>query len=232
MKKQAMDKIQEEIKAYYDKLAKDYDNNRFANSYGQYIHQQELAVLSQYLLPTAGQLNVDIACGTGRFLSYANYGVDISAEMLAQARKKYPEKTFVNAKIGELPFQDNFFDNATCFHLFMHLNEELLTEALGEVHRVLKKGGYFIFDVPSEQRRKLLGYHKTSWHGANQISVHRLRDLLGEDWDLLAYKGVAFLPIHRLPKSLRKLFIPLDNLLSRSPLRAYSSHIIYILRKR
>ena len=38
-----------EIIKYYDALADTYDIDRFSNSYGDYIHQQELRVLHKYL---------------------------------------------------------------------------------------------------------------------------------------------------------------------------------------
>ena len=81
-----------EIKSYYNKLAHDYDNNRFNNSYGQYLDQQERAFLKRILNKTAPTHCMDIGCGTGRLLDYADYGVDFSHEMLKVATEKYPHK--------------------------------------------------------------------------------------------------------------------------------------------
>jgi len=72
-------KMKTEIIKYYDALADTYDTDRFSNSYGDYIHHQELRVLHKYLSKDAIAKNLDVACGTGRFLDFADYGMDISS---------------------------------------------------------------------------------------------------------------------------------------------------------
>ena len=68
--------MKQEITQYYNDLATDYDKNRFANSYGKYIHLQETQILDKYITLNDISKNLDIACGTGRFLNYADYGID------------------------------------------------------------------------------------------------------------------------------------------------------------
>ena len=41
--------MREEITKYYNDLAKDYDADRFSNSYGQYVHGQEDRIIARYL---------------------------------------------------------------------------------------------------------------------------------------------------------------------------------------
>ena len=84
--------MKKEIVNYYDELAKRYDENRFSNSYGKYINQQENRILKSYLNKNETELNLDVACGTGRFLDYSDYGVDISHEMVKVAQEKFPQK--------------------------------------------------------------------------------------------------------------------------------------------
>jgi len=221
-----------EIKTYYDQLAPTYDDSRFANSYGQYIHHQELKVLNKYLKVKDYEHSLDLACGTGRFLGFAKFGLDISPEMLKVAQAQFPAAELREGHGADMPFPEGEFQNILSFHLMMHLQRADLEEILNEAHRILKCEGLFIFDIPSAERRKLINYKAENWHGAHSISPKRLQSILGSQWTLHQYYGIAFLPIHRIPKSLRRLFIGLDNLLSRSFLRRYSSHLIFILRKR
>jgi len=162
-----MKTLKEEIRKYYNQLAKEYDHSRFANSYGQYIHYQEENTLNKYLNKNQIALNLDIACGTGRFLEYAHYGIDLSEEMVKVAKSKFPNHKLSVGEATTLPFQNDFFDNVLSFHLMMHLEKQQLKQILAEVHRVTKKEGYFIFDIPSEKRRKLTRYVSPSWHGGN-----------------------------------------------------------------
>ncbi len=224
--------MKEEITQYYNDLAKDYDNNRFSNTYGQYIHKQEDEILIRYLGKKNTEFNLDIACGTGRFLKYTDYGIDISKEMVKISRKKFPKKRISIEDAESLSFEDSFFDNVISFHLFMHLNIVSFKTILIEVYRILKTGGYFIFDIPSEKRRKLSGYHSSNWHGGNQMSVKSIRSLIDPEWELVSFHGIAFFPIHRIPNKLRKRIVILDSFMSNSFLKEYSSHLIFILKKK
>lgn len=219
-----------QVKSYYDKIAGEYDQSRFANSYGHFIHAQEWAILKRYLQKEKIDKNLDLACGTGRFLDFATHGADISEEMLKLAKEKFPTVNFSHCAAADMPFEDDFFDNVLSFHLMMHLDMEQLQEILDEVHRVIRKGGLFIFDIPSAKRRELTNYVAKTWHGGNQTRVADLKKRLSDRWELVAYQGISFFPIHRIPSSIRKYFIPLDTYLSRSWVKEYSSHLVFVLR--
>ena len=128
-----------DILDYYNSLAKNYDQDRFGNSYGKYIHNQEKKILSKYLSKENLKDNIDIACGTGRFLDFADTGIDFSPEMVKIAKSKFTNKSIELADAKELPFDDNTFKNALAFHLFMHLNLLDLELILEETHGILKK---------------------------------------------------------------------------------------------
>ncbi len=224
--------MKEEITKYYNNLAKDYDVDRFSNSYGVYIHRQENEILKKYLSKKEIELNLDLACGTGRFLKYADYGLDISPEMVKVSKNKFPNKNISIGDAENLSYEHSFFQNVISFHLLMHLDLINLEKILSETHRVLKNGGYFIFDIPSQKRRNISQYKSSSWHGSNQISLQSLNRLLNSEWELVSYHGIAFFPIHRIPVKLRKIFIKLDNLLCNSFLKEYSSYLTFVLKKR
>ena len=59
-----------------------------------------------------------------------------------------------------------------------------------------------------------------------------IKELIKEKWELISYQGVAFFPIHLLPKKIRKFFIPFDTLICNSIFREFSSHIIYVLKRK
>lgn len=230
MKTQA--KVKTEIIQYYNKLALEYDKDRFANSYGNYINIQENQVINKYLSKDDYVRNLDIACGTGRFLKYADYGIDISKEMVSVSKNKYPNKNISIGDIENLPYEKAFFKNVFSFHLFMHLEFQQLETIFKKVSKVVEKNGLFIFDIPSKKRRKLTKYKASSWHGGNQVNLTELKELSKEHWELIAIHGIGFFPIHLIPKKIRKYIIPLDNMLSNSIFKEMSSHIIYILKKK
>ncbi len=219
------------ILGYYNKLAKDYDNDRFGNSYGRYIHQQEIKLLATVLKGVDGNI-IDLGCGTGRLTSFATTGLDGSSEMLAVARAKHTGKQFICSSIEQLPFADNSVDAVYSFHVFMHLSKETTNAAFAEIARSLKPGGKLIFDFPGSKRRKLFSSGTSGWHGNTAYDISEIKNKLQEDFDLKKYYGILFLPVHRLPKSIRKYFGGLDNLLCRSFLKKYASYNLAILTKK
>ncbi|MGJ8760027.1 MAG: class I SAM-dependent methyltransferase [Polaribacter sp.] len=54
----------------------------------------------------------------------------------------------VKADICDLPFDDNSFDVVFCNHVLEHITDD--TKAMQELFRVLKKGGFGIFQIPQD----------------------------------------------------------------------------------
>jgi ubiquinone/menaquinone biosynthesis C-methylase UbiE len=227
-----MDAIQQgDILSYYNQLASQYDTSRFGNSYGQFLHQQELKFLSE-VLPKNCENTLDLGCGTGRFLSLAEHGIDISPEMIREARKKFPHKKLSVSDSSHTQYGDAVFHCVFSMHVFMHLNKEKMTSVLAEAYRILKPNGQFIFDFPSAKRRGVLKRVAAGWHGANSFSISELQKLTMSQWKIKYYRGLLFLPVHRLPRFIRKYFIAMDTWLCGSLIKDYASYLIVILEKR
>ncbi|NKI27409.1 class I SAM-dependent methyltransferase [Arenibacter sp. 6A1] len=57
----------------------------------------------------------------------------------------------VTADICSLPFQDNSFDVIFCNHVLEHIPDD--TKAMQELYRILKPGGWGVFQVPQDLER-------------------------------------------------------------------------------
>jgi ubiquinone/menaquinone biosynthesis C-methylase UbiE len=222
----------EKIKKYYDDLAENYDANRFENSYGNYIDQQERKILKKLLTKNPTSKTLDLGCGSGRFLDLANFGVDISPKMITLAKYRFPEKEIKEGTVTNIPFEDNYFDTIFSLHVIMHLDKEITANFLNESLKKLTKNGKLIFDFPSKKRRKLVNYKAKNWHAANQFSVDEIKNIVNENWNINLYHGILFLPIHRFPVFIRKFFMVIDNFLCQSFLKEYASYIIIELEKK
>ena len=128
---------QSDIKSYYNQLAQNYDDNRFNNSYGQYLDQQERAFLADVLMDISSENCMDIGCGTGRLLDYANYGVDFSPEMLKIAAQKYPNKILLEGSLTNIPIENDHLDVIYSFHVIMHQDMDTTQEFLNQAHQKL-----------------------------------------------------------------------------------------------
>ncbi|GAB17678.1 putative methyltransferase [Gordonia effusa NBRC 100432] len=91
----------------------------------------------------------DVGCGTGILADRiqtelhpeAMYGIDLSTGMLAKARARSSEITWLNSPAEDLPLDDSSVDaitSTTAFHLFDR------AAALNDFHRALRPGGIVV----------------------------------------------------------------------------------------
>ncbi|RTL45596.1 MAG: class I SAM-dependent methyltransferase [Burkholderiales bacterium] len=226
-----LDDEQQALTSYYDGIAATYDDSRFGNSYGRYLDGQERGLLRRLLPAAPGARVLDLACGTGRLLSFASLGVDASAEMLGVARQRAGDRPLIQASATRLPLDDGSLDAVFSLHFFMHLSRPTLDEVLRESHRVLRPGGVLVFDIPSATRRRLLGQRRSGWHGSTSLSFGDVRAAAEPDWQLASRGAVLMLPVHRLPTRLRAPLRQVDSLLCASPLMPLASYLFVQLRK-
>jgi len=124
-----------------------------ADAFAKFAVRDSLEVLAEkveFAKPQAHELVLDVACGPGAFvLAVAPrvrfaMGIDLTPEMLRQARQFQAEKQIANAvfALGDadsLPFPDACFDVVTCQHAFHHIPKP--EPVLEEMIRVTKLDG-------------------------------------------------------------------------------------------
>jgi SAM-dependent methyltransferase len=96
---------------------------------------------------------LEIGCGSGAVSNYIarKYslnvtGTDIDQDQIRLAREdssNLPNVRFLEADATNLPFQDDDFDLVLSFGVMHHISNWL--DALREITRVLRTGGYFIY---------------------------------------------------------------------------------------
>ncbi|MDQ0592802.1 2-polyprenyl-3-methyl-5-hydroxy-6-metoxy-1,4-benzoquinol methylase [Chryseobacterium ginsenosidimutans] len=214
---------------YYNSLAKTYDENRFGNSYGKYIDQQERFFLNAFFKNKNYSKILDLGCGTGRLLNFATHGTDFSKEMLQVAQQKYPRKILAKGEISKIPFNDEF-DCIFCFHVIMHQSKEETKAFLNACHQKLSKKGTLIFDYPTKSRRKVVSPQE-DWHANNSFTTSEILQLSKGQWKIQNTAGVLLFPVHRIPKNLRKYFLFLDISLCKTFLKNWASYNVAVLEK-
>ena len=217
------------ILEYYNSLAKTYDENRFENSYGKYIDQQERSFLTSFFKNKKYSKILDLGCGTGRLLNFATHGLDFSEEMLNVAKEKHSEKVLAKGEISKISFPDKF-DCIFCFHVIMHQNKGETKAFLDECYQKLNEKGALIFDYPTKNRRKEVSPQE-DWHANNSFNTSEIRQLSKHTWNLKYTTGILLFPIHRFPKNMRNYFLSMDIFLCRTFLKNWASYNIVVLEK-
>jgi len=121
---------------------------------------------------------LDVATGPGYVAAAAAQrgasvvGVDFSAAMVAEARRRYPAVTFQEGDAEELPFPDDSFDAVIMNFGLLHLGRP--EQALAEAHRVLHTGGKLGFTVwakPEEAVGFGMVLRAIQHHGSLQVPL-------------------------------------------------------------
>ena len=96
---------------------------------------------------------LEVGCGSGEVARYIarNYrgsvvGADVDPEQIGIAQKNVKGITnvqFLEADSTGLPFEDSSFDVVLSFGVLHHIDKWL--DAISEIKRVLRPGGYFIY---------------------------------------------------------------------------------------
>ncbi|MBW7675892.1 class I SAM-dependent methyltransferase [Chryseobacterium chendengshani] len=217
------------VHTYYNDLAKTYDECRFDNTYGKYIDEQERYFLNSFFKGKKYTAILDLGCGTGRLLNFSTHGLDFSQEMLNIAHEKSPQKRLMIGEISNIPFE-NKFDCIFSFHVIMHQTKEETKKCLKECHEKLHQNGTLIFDYPIKSRKKSVS-PQAEWHANNTFSNGDILNMIKNDWIVVQTNGTLFFPVHRIPKRLRKIFLPLDIMICKTFLKKWASYQIIVLKK-
>jgi len=162
------------IREYFNERAAVWDSSASETDTGK------LERMAARLSLKSGMTVLDIGSGTGVFLPYLLRAVgergrviaiDIAVKMLQQARSKKCSGTvdFLCADAMNLPCQPETCDAAVCYSSFPHFHHKL--QALEEIRRSLKKGGY-MFICHTSSREKINRIHS----GIPLLQHHLLPD--------------------------------------------------------
>jgi len=145
------------VPEYWDKI---YSESTFFGYHYQ-RRRDVIAALISNLPPEDGRVVLDVGCGSGGYFpvylasGMKVQGVDVSDGMVANAKeiyKKHIESGDVCVQSGDienLAFDDETFDLAVSAGVFMYLPD--MKNALAEMHRVLKKGGFAVLNVDNHR---------------------------------------------------------------------------------
>lgn len=135
----------------------------YADRFHDHLHDRPLdrAMLTGFAGLVGRDATVaDVGCGTGaatRMLADSGLdvlGIDLSPNMLVEARRLNPDLRFEVGSMTSLEFDDGHFDGICAWYSVIHIPDELLPQVFSEFHRVLRPGGCLLaaFQVGEQPR--------------------------------------------------------------------------------
>lgn len=121
---------------------------------GELIEAEHVARYALAAQLASGRRVLDAGCGVGwgtqwliRAGAASASGLDISAEAIADAKRRVPEGEFVEGDLASLPWDDGAFDLVVCFEALEHVVTQ--AETLDELVRVLAPDGVLMVSSPN-----------------------------------------------------------------------------------
>lgn len=246
-------------RTYYDAMAEGYERERH-RGYHAFLDRVEVESVADLV---RGAEVLEVGCGTGLILrrlaplARRVAGVDLSAEMLRQARERVP--TVVQGSALALPFADRSFDVAVSFKVLAHIPD--IRAVVAEMARVVRPGGHLALEFynrhslralvkrlkpPSSIARQTVGGRRVGerpadgWDQIFDTDVFTRYDTLAEAMSYLP-DGVEVVRVHGIRIALPAAFlmkVPIvgavlgfqERLLDRTPLRRFGGFIVLVAR--
>ncbi|MCX6179893.1 MAG: bifunctional demethylmenaquinone methyltransferase/2-methoxy-6-polyprenyl-1,4-benzoquinol methylase UbiE [Chlorobiales bacterium] len=151
------------IQRMFDEVAPTYDflNHLLSLGIDNYWRAKATNKAKKLLTKNPAPRILDVATGTGDLADAMTKipgakvtALDLSPEMLAIAKKKYPHITFIEGYAEKLPFKDASFDVVSAG--FGVRNFEDLGKGMREFYRVLKPGGHALIIEPMIPRNEAM----------------------------------------------------------------------------
>lgn len=141
---------QEKVLSCYNQVAGDYAAERWDELSRKHLDRlllKEFAAVGKDKGPCA-----DFGCGPGQTTKFLYdhglkniTGVDLSPAMVEAARKLSPQLKFETGDLLNIAFPSGHLGSALAFYAIVHFSNDQVRKCFGEINRVLKPGGDFLF---------------------------------------------------------------------------------------
>jgi SAM-dependent methyltransferase len=155
----------DDVEGSYDRVAAEYS----ARIFGELEHKPlDRQLLDRFAERVQGLGPVcDLGCGPGHVARYLHErgvqvtGLDLSAVMVEQARRRNPGMEFRQGNMLSLDIEDGAWGGIAAFYSIIHVPRREIAVALAEMRRVLRPGGLLLvaFHVGDET------VHLDEWWG-------------------------------------------------------------------
>ena len=137
-----------DLQASYDRVADEYARRIFDELQYKPLDRQLLDRLAASV--PEGGIICDLGCGPGQIARYLHergaqvIGIDLSTQMIEQARQLNPGLEFKQGNMLALDIEDGAWAGIAAFYSIIHIPRDEVVTALHELKRVLQPGGWLL----------------------------------------------------------------------------------------
>lgn len=134
----------------YDVVAVDYAELLRDELAAKPLDRAALAAFVDLVGEDGGGAVADLGCGPGRVTAHLHalglpvFGIDLSPEMVAVARRSHPDLRFTEGSMTALDLDDGSLAGAIAWYAIIHTPPEDLPSLFRELTRVLRPGGHLL----------------------------------------------------------------------------------------
>ncbi|MFJ6384381.1 methyltransferase domain-containing protein [Kitasatospora sp. NPDC092039] len=138
------------VRESYDTVAADYVRLVVPPERMDPLSRAMLAAFAELVRESGGGEVADLGCGPGRVTAYLSglglsaFGVDVSGEMVALARRAYPRLRFLHGSMAALDLPGGGLGGILAWYSVHHTPVGQLPSLFAEFHRVLAPGGHLL----------------------------------------------------------------------------------------
>lgn len=162
----------DDTRTSYDADAEGYADQVRGLLDGSPALRASLALFVDLVREAGGGPVADVGCGPGYVTRYLHdlgvdaFGIDLSPEMVAVARRDHPDLRFEVGTMTDLDLADASVAGVLAFWSVIHVPDELVPRVFSEFHRVLRPGGPALvgFHVGDVTRTSTTGYTGRAIH--------------------------------------------------------------------
>ena len=193
----------EQVRKFWDTAAEEYNRT---NSKLGWTHTERFETMARYL-PSDAQTIVNVWSRTGGAIPSIRaicpkaklMNLEVSQQLIEIAQKRYPQETFRQTDLHNMPFETESQDVVVSLETLEHVPDPL--HFLLEVHRILKVGGKCILSAPPAWSEPFLQLYEKFFenHGEGPHRFPRvsetIRTLRNCDFQVLEHRGTVLLPV-------------------------------------
>jgi 2-polyprenyl-3-methyl-5-hydroxy-6-metoxy-1,4-benzoquinol methylase len=148
-----------DFRAWNEDMARKYSPGRYheeSHFLIRWVERQRVKTIIRLLQPRAGDMVLEVGCGSGNVLEALPHGtkpvgIDLSSMLVTESRVRLAGRggMIAQANAEQLPFPTGHFSRIICTEVLEHVQRPEVV--LGEIARVAKPDAIIVISIPNER---------------------------------------------------------------------------------